>query len=298
MTNVKDFERVAAARGILPEGIIWRSTGEQLSWVDIELGLLHVAAVDGGSVRMKSIFDLGDQLGCALPSAAGGWICGLGRSLATVSELGIVSATPPLLGDSERFNDGHIDPQGRLVIGTLNTSGPDGHQLLLRLENDARVTIIDDTLGISNGIAWSPDGLTMFHADTAARTITRRDYGDIIGPPEVFAVIGGMPDGIAVDADGRVWVTVFDQGRVDVYSATGELLPEQSIVLPNAHIASVGFAGPSLDVLVLATGMPVMPQWLRRRRGDDGYLFVGHSVTTGQAATEWIPTELPHRIER
>jgi sugar lactone lactonase YvrE len=138
----------------------------------------------------------------------------------------------------------------------------------------------------------------MFHADTAARTITRRNYGDVIGSPEVFAEIDGMPDGIAVDADGRVWVTVFDQGRVDVYSPSGELLPEHTIVLPDAHIASVAFAGPRRDVVVLATGMPVMRHWLRRRRGNDGFLFVAPSSLIGQPATEWIPVELPQRLER
>lgn len=289
--------RVAATRGILPEGIVWNPWAERLTWVDIELGLLHVATV-ASTATVLSVLDLGDQLGCALPSSAGGWVCGLGRSLAVVSAMGVVDATPPLLRESERFNDGHIDPQGRLVIGTLNSDGPDGEQLLLRLEHDGTVTTLEDTVGISNGLAWSPDGSTLYHADTAARTITRRPYGDVVGEPTVFVTIDGMPDGIAVDADGCLWVTVFDAGRVDCYAADGTWLAERSIVVPNAHVASVGFAGPALDVLVLATGMPVMRQWLRRRRADDGYIFTMPAPARGLPPIPWSPVPLPSRLTR
>lgn len=290
--------RIPAERGILPEGIVWNDAEQRLSWVDIELGRLHIASVDAGMVRLLSVLELGDQVGCALPSAAGGWVVGLGRSLATVSPLGAVEATPPLLRESERFNDGHVDADGRLVIGTLNSDGPDGRQSLLRLERDGTVEVIDDAVGISNGIAWSPDGRWLYHADTAARTITRRRYGDQIGPPEPFIEVPGMPDGITVDADGRLWVTVFDQGRVDVHDASGALLPELSVVIPDSHVASVAFGGRDLDVLFLATGMPVMRHWLRRRRSSDGWLFALISPARGLPAHPWTPVPLPARIPR
>lgn len=292
-TDVPTPARVAAERGILPEGILWDAAAQRLSWVDIELGLLHLATVEHGTVRRISTLDLGDQLGCALPADGGGWVCGLGRSLATVSPMGVVTATPPLLGDSERFNDGHIDPQGRLVIGTLNSDGPDGRQLLLRLEHDGRVTTLSDTVGISNGLAWSPDGAWLYHADTAARVLTRRAYGDEVGAPEVLLEIDGMPDGIATDADGNLWVTVFDAGRVDCHAPDGALLPERTVVLPDAHIASVGFGGPDLDVLLVATGMPIMRRWLQRRRGQDGWLFALPSPVRGLPAHPWTPAPLP-----
>lgn len=285
--------RVPTARGILPEGIVWDPVASRLTWVDIELGRLHIAEIDGGGVRPLAVLDLGDQLGCALPSTAGGWVCGLGRSLATVSAMGVVEATPPLLDESERFNDGHVDADGRLVIGTLNSDGPDGRQLLLRLEHDGSITVLDDTVGISNGIAWSPDGRWLYHADTAARRVTRRAYGDIVGAPETFADVEGMPDGIAVDAHGDLWVTVFDAGRLDCYDPSGRLRPERSIVLPDAHLASVGFAGPDLDVLLLATGMPIMRGWLRRRRGDDGWLYSTPAPARGLPSHAWVAASLP-----
>lgn len=290
--------RVAADRGILPEGILWDDAAQRLTWVDIELGLLHVATIDAGTVRRLSVLDLGDQVGCALPSAAGGWVCGLGRSLATVSAAGVVSSTPPLLADSERFNDGHIDPQGRLVIGTLNSDGPDGRQLLLRLEPDGSVTILDSTIGISNGLAWSPDGQWLYHADTAARLVTRRSYGTEVGRPETFVEVDGMPDGIATDADGNLWVTVFDAGRVDCYGPDGILRPEYTIVLPDAHVSSVGFGGAERDVLLVATGMPIMRRWLTLRRREDGWLFALPAPVRGLPARRWTPVPLPTTLAR
>ena len=290
--------RVAADRGILPEGIVWDVAAERLTWVDIELGQLHEAEVIDGEVRALSVLELGDQLGCALPSATAGWVCGLGRSLATVTAGGVVTATPPLLAQSERFNDGHIDPQGRLVIGTLHSDGPDGRQLLLRLEHDGAVTMLSDALGISNGLAWSPDGAWLYHADTAAQIISRRAYGDQVGEAEMFVEVGGMPDGIAVDGAGNLWVTVFDAGRVDCYAPDGALISEHTIVQPDAHVTSVGFAGTDLDVLLFATGMPVMPGWLQLRRGQDGWLFALPAPVRGLATRRWTPAPLPATLAR
>ena len=300
--------RVASPRGILPEGPVWSAESRRLSWVDIELGRLHIAAVDGGSraedeprVRVLNVLELGDQLGCALPAEGGGWVCGLGRRLATVSPLGVVTESEPLLDESERFNDGHIDPQGRLVIGTLNSDGPDGRQLLLRLEHDGTLTTLRRGVGISNGIAWSPDGSTIFHADTAARTIVARDYGDTAtdsapGAQRPFVTVDGMPDGIAIDAEGCLWVTVFDQGRVDRYSPEGELLAGQSILVPDAHVSSIAFVGDRLDTLLITTGMPIMRQWLRRRRADDGYAFSAPAPVRGLPTRAWTPTPLPRNL--
>lgn len=289
------FARVAAHRGILPEGLVWNPQRGRISWVDIELGTLHVADVIDERVRPLSAFDLGDQLGCALPSEDGGWICGLGRSLARVSPTGQVERSVPILRDGERFNDGHIDPQGRLVVGSLRTAGPDGRQVVVRLEPDGTLTLLDNAVGISNGIAWSPDGAMMYHADTVARTITQRSYDDQVGPAMTLIDVGGMPDGIAVDSAGRIWVTVFNEGRVDCYSPDGRLLPAASIVVPDAHVTSIAFGGGTLFV---ATGMPIMPGWLRLRRAGDGFILVRSTDITGAAHRAWTPTPLPSHLER
>lgn len=290
------FARTAATRGILPEGIVWDATAQHVSWVDIELGLLHRGDIVDGIVRARSVWELPDQLGCALPAAGGGWVCGLGRALAVVSPLGVVEEVgPALLRPSERFNDGHIDADGRLVIGTLDSDGDTGHQLLLRLEHDGALTTLSDEIGLSNGIAWSPDGRWLYHADTAHRVITRRAYGDDVGPAEDFADIDGMPDGICVDATGDLWVTVFDAGRLDRFAPDGRRRDDASIVLPSAHVTSVAFGGAHLDTLLVTTGMPIMREWLRRRRPEDGWLFSAPASVRGLPTTPWRRAPLPIR---
>lgn len=295
----EDFlSRIGSPRGILPEGLVWDAERAQVSWVDIELGTLSVATMDQRALRLSAVLDLGDQLGCAVPAVGGGWVCGLGQRLATVSAQGLVDATPVLLENNERFNDGHADPSGRLVIGTLNSDGPDGRQLLLRVEPGGQVTVLDDAVGISNGIAWSPNGAVFYHADTADRMIWQRAYGDEPGPKQPFAPIAGMPDGIAVDSDGCVWVTVFDRGRIDCFTPDGQALPDRSIVLPDAHVASIAFGGPDLDILLIATGMPVMRGWQRLRRGQDGYVFTRSAPVRGSAVHAWQPAKLPTSLPK
>jgi sugar lactone lactonase YvrE len=138
----------------------------------------------------------------------------------------------------------------------------------------------------------------LYHVDTAARTLSRRDYGSdgTVGEPTVLVKIDGMPDGIAVDDGGGIWVTVFDQGRVDCYTPEGRLMPERSIVIADAHVASVGFAGADLDVLVIATGMPIMRGWQRLRRREDGYLFTLTTAARGIPAHPWHPVPLPQAL--
>lgn len=289
------FSRVAAHRGILPEGLIWDAANQRLSWVDIEFGTLSTAAVSDGNVRLLSQLELNDQLGCALPTTDGGFICGLGRRLARVSPTGRVEHSGVLLDEGERFNDGHIDPQGRLVIGSLRTSGPDGRQVLVRLESSGELTLLENRVGISNGIGWSPDGTTMYHVDTLARRISRRPYGDEVGHASTFIQIDGMPDGIAVDEGGNIWVTVFDQGRIDCYDARGALVPQNSIVLTDTHVASVAFGA---GLVFIATGMPIMPGWLTLRRSGDGYVYARESAVAPAAHRGWAPVALPTQMDR
>ncbi len=287
---------VRGDRGLLLEGPVWDCAAARLSWVDIELGRLHVGELTAsGGVRPVTAFDLGDQLGCAVPAAGGGWVCGLGGSLAVVTEQGAVESTPALLASGERFNDGAADPQGRLVIGTARLGGPGGDQLLLRLEPDGALTVLDDAVGLSNGIAWSPDGRLMYHADTAARTVTVRDYGDRVGPARTFAAVDGMPDGLAVDAQGRVWVAVYDASRIDCFAPDGSLADDLCLTFPDTHTTALTFAGAALDVLVVTTGMPLVPGWQRARRSLDGYLQTRPAPAVGLPAAPWNPGPLPTR---
>ena len=74
----------------------------------------------------------------------------------------------------------------------------------------------------SNGIGWSPCGSVMYHVDSPRRRGDAYDFDARSGTltsPRVFCDVdasrGGVPDGLAVDAEGGVWVCVWDGGRVE-----------------------------------------------------------------------------------
>jgi sugar lactone lactonase YvrE len=169
-------------RFVLSEGPVWDPDSASVTWVDIEAGLVLTARWADGALMPPARVETGEHVGCAIPLRHGRTLVALTRRLALVEADGTIRRSRELIPAGTRFNDGKIDPQGRLVIGTLSLAGPDEAQSLLRLEHDGAVTVLDDDLLLANGLGWSPDGRTLYSVDTLAETIYRRDYGaDAIG---------------------------------------------------------------------------------------------------------------------
>jgi sugar lactone lactonase YvrE len=214
-----------------------------------------------------------------------------------VSTDGSIDKSRALIPTNRRFNDGKIDPQGRFVVGSIRRfGGVDGRQHLLRLEHDGSVTVLDDALNMSNGMGWSPDGAWFYHVESFDRVVYRRSYvGGDAGPREVFLELDGLPDGMAVDADGHLWVTLLDRCRIDCFSAEGERMPHRTIDLGADHPASVEFAGTDLGVMVVTTGFP----WLdgdvgvTRADGDGRVLTTRIDGVRGIPPTPWREAPLP-----
>jgi sugar lactone lactonase YvrE len=115
----------------------------------------------------------------------------------------------------------------------------------------------------SNGVAFSTDNLTLYHADTPAHVI--RAYDLDIGSgrtsnPRVFAqfdadksspTYGGRPDGAAVDSHNDYWVAMFEGGRICRFAPTGELMEE--IKVPAMCPTMVAFGGDDLRTLYITT---------------------------------------------
>ncbi len=246
---------------ILSEGPTWDAAGGRVGWVDIEAGrILSAPWSDGeGRVGVASSISIGEYVGCAVPLAHGRALAALTRQLAIVDADGTIRRSRELVPQGSRFNDGKVDPAGRLVVGTLGLGIGEGgwDHLLMRLEFDGTMTILDDDLGLSNGLGWSPDGTTFYSIDTHRNTVFRREYdlhGTNVGVREEFLVLSdGHPDGMTVDVDGNLWIAIWGGNEVRCYDASGRRVHGATISVDAPHVSSVEFAGPELDRLVITT---------------------------------------------
>ena len=156
-----------------------------------------------------------------------------------------------------RMNDAKVDPAGRLWFETMETDGAPGLGALHRLGPDLRPLTIIDGLAIPNGLDWSLDGRTMYFVESIERTVRSYpfdpDAGEL-GRPDVLIRLGedeGMPDGLTVDAEGCLWLAVWDGWAVRRYAPNGRLL--EQIDLPVSQVTCPGFGGPAMDQLFVTT---------------------------------------------
>jgi sugar lactone lactonase YvrE len=180
-------------------------------------------------------------------------------------------ATPPYDPAKERFNDGKCDPQGRFWVGTIYEPR-DAERATLHCLVAGELVQRAGGITVSNGLAWSPNGRTMYWSDTKAHTIYAFDFepvsGEISGK-RVFATFplkqagqdlasyGGRPDGAAVDAEGCYCVAMFEGQRILRLAPSGEVLRE--VRLPVRCATMPCFGGADLKTIYLTTARENRP---------------------------------------
>jgi sugar lactone lactonase YvrE len=272
----------------LAEGPIWDAVAGRVRWVDIGKGRVMSGRIDRDRIVDIHQIELGQTTSAVAPSSDGGLLVAASRGLATVSHDGEVSFGPDLLGarTEVRLNDGSVDPQGRFIVGTLALGDETGHEVLLRVSPDGTVETLREKIRLSNGIGFSPDGVTIYHVDTFAKTLARHSYGPgafDVAEPWVTVIDGfpHLPDGLAVDSDGNLWVAQFGGSRVLQYTPGGELLDEVAIDAPQATCPA--FVGPALDILVITSGHEGRDRWTDR----SGAIFLADVGVSGLPVTTW-----------
>lgn len=160
-----------------------------------------------------------------------------------------------------RLNDGKIGPDGAFWVGTMDTSSPrEPIASLYRVSGTGEVDEIREGLQVSNGLAWSPDGTTMYHADSSPGWIEAYSFdpetGEI-GSKMLFAQQTnetGRPDGATVDSDGNYWSAGVSAGLVNCFAPDGSLKTVIKIPAPKPTMPC--FCGPELDQLVVTSLKP------------------------------------------
>jgi gluconolactonase len=157
------------------------------------------------------------------------------------------------------FNDLYTDARGRVLVGSQLYSPFEkdaqvipGH--LYRVESEGKAETLYDDVGLTNGIGFSPDGSRLYHSDSARNHVLVHDVasdGAVTNRRVFVAMPRGAPDGLAVDAEGFVWVATFGAGGVSRFTPEGEL--ERHLEVPARGVTSVTFGGPDLRDLYVAT---------------------------------------------
>jgi D-xylonolactonase len=252
-TPVQCLWAVAATLG---EGALWDAARRQVWFVDIKGRRIHRCDEDGGA---RQSWDAPSQIGFLAPVEGGGMVCGLEDGLYRFSETdGAFTALAPVEAGlpGNRFNDGHVDPLGRLWFGSMDNAETAPTGVLYRFDAaGAKPRSMDAGYIITNGPAISPDGRTLYHTDTLAREIYAFDLtleGEIERKRLFVAHEGtGHPDGMAVDAEGCLWVAVFGGWRIDRYDPQGRKVDE--VRFPCANITKPAFGGDDLRTVYATT---------------------------------------------
>jgi sugar lactone lactonase YvrE len=286
-----DARPVSDEHHVLAEGPLWDPIRAQLLWVDIQAAEVLAGQYRGGEVLRTTVHRFEDTVGAVVPAEDGRLLVAGHRGLLLVDPDGDVLASLPVVPDGQdsRLNDGGCDPAGRFLIGTMALDDREGAERLCRLEPDGRLTVLDDDLTVSNGLAWSPDGSRFYSVDSEPGTIWVRDYdvtsGEVGSRTRLRAIDDGTPDGMCADTDGNLWVAMFGSGEVRCYAPTGEQLAVVEVGVPNP--TSVAFVGPDLDRLLITTARHELSDDELAADPDSGRLFLTDVEARGVPVALW-----------
>ena len=271
-------------KATLGEGALWDAARRQVWFVDIKGRRIHACREDGGDQRS---WDAPSQVGFVAPLEGGGMVCGLEDGLYRfVEQTGEFAPLAKVEADlpGNRFNDGHVDAKGRLWFGSMDNGETAPTGTLYRFDG-ALVAGMDAGYVITNGPALSPDGRTLYHTDTLAKRIhafhltpngaleSKRTFIELEGP--------GHPDGMAVDADGHLWVATFGGWRIDRFDPQGVKVGE--VRFPCANITKLAFCGDDLRTVYVTTARKGLSEDQLREQPLAGGLFSFQSETPGLA---------------
>ncbi len=279
----------------LGEGPVWNVADQRLWWTDIHNRRLRRWGPD-----RRAIEDV------ATPERLCSFALADGRPQAVLAafETGLAwfepdsgaldwIERPEAGGTGRRFNDGRTDRQGRFWVGTMvedeARAGP-ATAGLWRFDGARRFERCEDGVAISNSLAFSPDGRTLYFADSPRRRILAYDLdpdtGALRGKRLFAEVERGYPDGATVDAEGRLWSARWGAGEVVCHAPDGRVV--QVIETPASLPTCCAFGGPDLSLLFVTSATDSLSAQERAAQPMAGAVFVYESGTVGLA-------EVPYR---
>jgi len=279
----------------LAEGPRWDDSTGTASWVDIAEGHVFTGVLDGDRLEVTRRIDFRNTVGAAVPASDGGYLVAAHDRLVAVAPDGSRRSSGPVVdrGADLRLNDAAVDPVGRLLVGSLATDHRLGAAALFRLEADGASTVVRDGLNLANGIGWSPDGSRLYLADSVPGVVWSASYdvdtGEVHSWTPLVTELGGLPDGLCVDTEGRLWVAVRNGAKVACFAPTGELV--HTVTLPVPHVTAVAFVGPARDRLLITTARDELDATARATYPLSGRLFLADVGAVGLPTHRWVVTD-------
>lgn len=244
------------------EGPLWEPREQALYWVDIDGFAVHRLVATTGR---HDAWPMTAEPSALARHADGGIVVATRAGFVHLDPAsGSVTPVAPAPFDQSkaRFNDGKVDPAGRFWVGTIYEPRDQPAAEMYVLEKGQVRLAWSGGMTNSNGLGFSPDGTTMYHADTTSHTVRQLDFDTATGSATNLRTLvefsqdkannyGGRPDGAAVDSEGNYWVAMFEGGRIVKLAPDGTQL--ESIALPVRCPTMVAFGGPDLRTLYITS---------------------------------------------
>jgi sugar lactone lactonase YvrE len=265
-----------ASSATLGECPRWDAATGRLLWVDIEGRDLHVFDPTTGDDR---VIALDNRVGAAAPMTDGRVLVALADRLAALDLLdeSLETLAPFPHGPGLRVNDGACDPEGRFWIGSTELAfAPEAGSLY---RYDGELVEVVAGISLSNGLGWSPDGARMYYVDSLTYRIDVFDFDGLPTNRRPFVRIDrrdGIPDGLAVDDEGGVWIALYAGACVRRYDADGRL--DDVLEVPARNVTACCFGGADGRQLFVTSAAP------------DGRVFVADVAASGPPAQPFRST--------
>ena len=262
------FELLVDARNATGESPVWRAAEKALYWVDIPARKLFRMEIESGELAQ---WQAPEMLGCIAPGGLGqSWIAGAQTGVFLLEpgpqgQLGFERlASVDHAASGMRFNDGRCDRQGRFLAGTMiiNMACSPRSGCVYSYQKNSGLKKLLDGFITPNGMAFSPDGRTMYLSDShpSVQCVWAFDYDIDRGTPSNRRLfidmnpLPGRPDGAAIDEDGCYWICGNDAGLIHRFTPEGKL--DRSLPVPVKKPAMCAFGGPTMDTLFVTSIRP------------------------------------------
>ncbi|MDQ6857770.1 MAG: SMP-30/gluconolactonase/LRE family protein [Chloroflexota bacterium] len=281
-------ELVLDAQAMVGEAALWDHRVDRLLWCDIPAGEIHEFDPGTGTDAARAV---GQPVGAIGLRSAGGYVLAVRDGFAELTD-----GRFAMLADVERdrfdarMNDGKVDPAGRFWAGTMALDSRPGAGSLYRIDARHEVQRMLGDLTISNGMAW-PDERRMYFIDSAAGGVDVFDLDavsdSIANRRRVIDIPGtlGVPDGMTLDADGMLWVAVWDGGVVRRYRPDGAL--DAEIRMPVSQPTSCAFGDRDLGTLYITTARDELTPAEASAEPHAGALFACRPGVQGRRSAEY-----------